>query len=163
MTISDAQINVLVEAYARGLDTPEAAALAGIGIRTISTWLTAPENQTHRDTAQRIRSAQATFADSALSAITASHTSDWRSAAWTLEHAPATRERYSDRGADDTGALAGLGQLYAAMTAAASATAVPVRLGSGVPAAAVESLPLLTERASDVTEEPARDERDGAE
>ena len=162
MTISDAQINVLIEAYARGLDTPEAAALAGIGVRTVSTFLTAPANQTHRDTAQRIRSAQATFADSALSAITASHASDWRSAAWTLEHAPATRQRYSDRGADDTGALAGLGQLFASMTAASvGAASTPPRLGAAVPGAA--GLPLLTERASDVTEEPARDERDGVE
>jgi len=130
MTISPAQINVLVEAYARGLDTPEAAALAGIGIRTISTWLTAPENQTHRDTAQRIRSAQAAFADSALSAITASHTSDWRSAAWTLEHAPATRERYSDRGAGL--AEVAVSGLFAALTGAASTE--PPRLGAaGVP------------------------------
>ena len=137
MTISDAQINVLVEAYARGLDTPEAAALAGIGIRTISTWLTAPENQTHRDTAQRIRSAQATFADSALSAITASHTSDWRSAAWTLEHAPATRERYSDRGAGL--AEVAVSGLFAALTTAASTE--PPRLG----AAGAAGLPLLAE------------------
>ena len=137
MTISDAQINVLVEAYARGLDTPEAAALAGIGIRTISTWLTAPENQTHRDTAQRIRSAQATFADSALSAITASHTSDWRSAAWTLEHAPATRERYSDRGAGL--AEVAVSGLFAALTTAASTE--PPRLG----AAGAAGLPLLEE------------------
>ena len=136
MTISDAQINVLVEAYARGLDTPEAAALAGIGVRTVSTFLTAPENRKHRDAAQRIRSAQATFADTAIQAITASHASDWRSAAWTLEHAPATRERYSDRGADDTGALAGLGQLFAAL----SAVTEPARLGS-----AVVPLPLLTD------------------
>ena len=137
MTISDAQINVLVEAYARGLDTPEAAALAGIGIRTISTWLTAPENQTHRDTAQRIRSAQATFADSALSAITASHTSDWRSAAWTLEHAPATRERYSDRGAGL--AEVAVSGLFAALTGAA--VTEPARLG----AAGAAGLPLLEE------------------
>ena len=148
MTISDAQINVLVEAYARGLDTPEAAALAGIGVRTVSTFLTAPENQTHRDTAQRIRSAQATFADTAIQAITASHaeTGDWRAAAWQLEHMPATRQRYSDRGADDTGALAGLGQLFASMTAAAASTE-PTRLGSGV---AVDALPLLTEAAGEV-------------
>ena len=145
MTISDAQINVLVEAYARGLDTPEAAALAGIGIRTISTWLTAPENQTHRDTAQRIRSAQATFADSALSAITASHTSDWRSAAWTLEHAPATRERYSDRGAGL--AEVAVSRLIAALTGAASTE--PPRLG----AAGAAGLPLLEEAAGEAAGE----------
>jgi len=155
MTISDAQINVLIEAYARGLDTPEAAALSGIGVRTVSTFLTAPENQTHRDTAQRIRSAQAAFADTAIQAITASHASDWRSAAWTLEHAPATRQRYSDRGADDTGALAGLGQLFASMTAA-SATADPVRLGSGAAGAAGLPLPLLTD-VTDVREVDVRE------
>jgi len=146
MTISPAQINVLIEAYARGLDTPEAAALAGIGVRTVSTFLTAPENQTHRDTAQRIRSAQATFADSALSAITASHTSDWRSAAWTLEHAPATRERYSDRGAGL--AEVAVSGLFAALTAASTE---PPRLG-----AAVDALPLLTD-VTDVREVDVRE------
>ena len=74
---------------------------------------------------------------------------------WMLERNPNTRQ---DWGASETvtDAAVGLGQLYAAMTAAASATAVPTRLGSAVPGAATEPLPLLTERATDETEEHAR-------
>ena len=89
-----------------------------------------------------------------LRAINATRDSDnsdsWRAAAWLLSHGTA-RDRYADR--VETTETLGLGALFAALTGAAS---TPPRLGAA-------GLPMLTERVTDETEEPARDEQDGVE
>ena len=68
---------------------------------------------------------------------------------WVLSHSPTYRGDYGERTPEEA-ALAGLGALFAALTAAASTE--PARLGAADP------LPLLTEPAPDATKEPARDE-----
>ena len=95
-----------------------------------------------------MREAQAEYLREAVAGITASGNA--RGYEFVLTHSPTYRADWGERTPEDTGALAGLGALFAALTAAASTE--PARLG------AAEPLPLLTERVTDETEEPARDE-----
>ena len=79
-----------------------------------------------------------------LRAVNATRDSDnsdsWRAAAWLLSHGTA-RDRYGDRA--ESSEVLTVSALFTALTA----VTVPTRLGSGVPAAATEPLPLLTEHA----------------
>jgi len=141
----------LMQSYRAGNATPEAAADAGLSRRVVDTWL-----QRGRDGIEpytRILAAverqQGRAVSESLRAVNASRHDDWKAAAWLLSHGTA-RDRYGDR-VESTETL-GLGALFAALTAAASTE--PARLGAADP------LPLLTERVTDETEEPApgRDE-----
>ena len=148
----------LMRSYRAGNATPEAAADAGLSRRVVDTWL-----QRGRDGIEpytRILAAverqQGRAVSESLRAINATRDSDssdsWRAAAWLLSHGTA-RDRYGDRA--ESGETLTVSGLFAALQAVTE----PARLGSGsaVPGAATEPLPLLTERATDETEEHARD------
>jgi len=146
MAITNEQIQTLLTAIRDGVDIRHAGALAHISDSSLSRFTQHPENDRQAAIGTQVREAQAEYLRGALSAITATGA---RGHEFVLTHSPTYRGDYGERTPDDTGALAGLGQLYAAMTAAAST--IPARLGAA--AAAVESLPLLEE----VREEHARD------
>ena len=146
MAITDEQIQTLLTAIRDGVDIRHAGALAHISDSSLSRFTQHPENARQEAIGVQVREAQAEYLQGALAAITATGA---RGHEFVLTHSPTYRAAYGERAPEDA-AVVGLGALYAAMTAAASATADPVRLGSGVPAAAVESLPLLTEHARGV-------------
>ena len=153
MAITDEQVQTLLTAVRDGVDIRHAGALAHISDSSLSRFLNHPENDRQAAIGTQVREAQAEYLREAVAGITATGA---RGFEWVLSHSPTYRGDYGERTPDDTGALTGLGALFAALTTAAS---TPPRLGA--PGAA--GLPLLTERASDVTEEPARDEWDGVE
>ena len=139
----------LMRSYRAGNATPEAAADAGLSRRVGATWL-----QRGRDGIEpytRILAAverqQGRAVSESLRAVNASRHDDWKAAAWLLSHGTA-RDRYADR-AEPADLSLTVSGLFAALTTAASTE--PPRLGAA-------GLPLLTERVTDVTEEPARDE-----
>lgn len=121
--IADASLDLLIAAYERGLPTAQACALSGIGQTTVDRWLTRAENDEQRRNGDRVRLAQAQYADAALAAVTASHSRDWRSAAWNFEHNPTYRDAWGTRVETDADTasvqvLASLGALLAARVAA---------------------------------------------
>ena len=147
--ITDQQVQTLLTAVRDGVDIRHAGALAHISDSSLSRFLNHPENDRQEAIGTQIREAQAEYLREAVAGITATGA---RGFEWVLSHSPTYRGDYGERTPDDTGALAGLGALYAALTGAASTE--PPRLGS----ARAAGLPLLTERVTDdVTEEPARD------
>ena len=118
MTIPNAQIDILIQGYLDGLDTMEAAALAGIPRRTVDKWRT-EQPETHPGLAQRIDEAIATHVAASIKTISSSRATDPRSAMWLLEHAPSTRARYAPRVETETDAAAAtVMQLLAASMAA---------------------------------------------
>ena len=147
MAITNAQIETLLTAIREGVDIRHAGALAHISDSSLSRFLNHPENDRQEAIGVQMREAQAEYLSTAVASITATGARGYE---WVLSHSPTYRGDYGERTPDDTGALAGLGALFAALTAAASTE--PARLG------ATEPLPLLTERVTDETEEPARDE-----
>jgi len=152
--ITDQQIETLLTAVRDGVDIRHAGALAHISDSSLSRFLNHPENDRQAAIGTQVREAQAEYLREAVAGITATGA---RGFEWVLSHSPTYRGDYGERTPDDTGALAGLGQLFAALTGAASTE--PPRLG----AAGAAGLPMLTERVTDETEEPARDEQDGVE
>ena len=147
MAITDAQVNTLLTAIREGVDIRHAGALAHISDLSLSRFLNHPENPRQEAIGVQMREAQAEYLREAVTGITATGARGYE---WVLSHSPTYRGDYGERVPEDTGALAGLGALFAALTAAASTE--PARLGAANP------LPLLTERVTDETEEPARDE-----
>ena len=145
--ITDQQVQTLLTAIREGVDIRHAGALAHISDSSLSRFLNHPENPRQEAIGVQVREAQAEYLRGALAAITATGA---RGHEFVLTHSPTYRSDYGERAPEDTSGIAGLGALYAAMTAAARATAVPTRLGAGVPAAATEPLPLLTEAAGEV-------------
>ena len=137
--ITDQQIETLLKAVRDGVDIRHAGALAHISDSSLSRFLNHPENPRQEAIGVQVREAQAEYLREAVAGITATGARGYE---WVLSHSPTYRGDYGERTPDDTGALAGLGQLFAALTGAAS---TPPRLGSG-------SLPLLEEPA------PGRDE-----
>ena len=162
MAITDEQIQTLLEAIRDGVDIRHAGALAHISDSSLSRFTQHPENPRQERIGLQVREAQAEYLKGALAAITATGA---RGHEFVLTHSPTYRGDYGERTPEDTSTLQGLGQLYAAMTAAASATADPVRLGSAAAGAAGESLPLLTEhaRGGDVERGEERARRGGRE
>ena len=134
MAITDAQIETLLTAVRDGVDIRHAGALAHISDSSLSRFLNHPENARQERIGLQVREAQAEYLRGALAAITATGA---RGHEFVLTHSPTYRGDYGERTPDDTGALAGLGQLFAALTAASTE---PPRLG-----AAVDALPLLTD------------------
>jgi len=152
MAITDAQINTLLEAIRNGVDIRHAGALAHISDSSLSRFLNHPENPRQEAIGVQVREAQAEYLREAVAGITATGARGYE---FVLTHSPTYRGDYGERTPDDTGALAGLGALFAALTAASQE---PPRLGAAD--AVVDALPLLTERTPDASEEHARDERD---
>ena len=105
MAIQPANIDHLIDAYRAGLDTAEAAALAGIARRTVDSWRSSPQNDAQSETAARIEQAIAEYARETLAAISASLATDWRAAAWTMEHLPQFRERYGSKAEPEADAV----------------------------------------------------------
>ena len=136
MAISDAQVQTLLEAVRDGVDIRHAGALAHISNSSLSRFLNHPENDRQAAIGTQVREAQAEYLREAVAGITATGA---RGFEWVLSHSPTYRGDYGERTPDDTGALAGLGALYAALTTAASTE--PPRLG----AAGAAGLPLLEE------------------
>ena len=147
MAITDVQVETLLTAIREGVDIRHAGALAHISDSSLSRFLNHPENPRQEAIGVQMREAQAEYLREAVTGITATGARGYE---WVLSHSPTYRADYGERTPEDTGALAGLGALFTALTAAASTE--PARLG------AAEPLPLLTERVTDETEEPARDE-----
>ena len=126
--ITDQQVQTLLEAVREGVDIRHAGALAHISDSSLSRFLNHPENDRQEAIGVQVREAQAEYLREAVAGITATGA---RGFEWVLSHSPTYRGDYGERTPDDTGALAGLGQLFAALTGAAS---TPPRLGSaGVP------------------------------
>ena len=126
--ITDQQIETLLTAIREGVDIRHAGALAHISDSSLSRFLNHPENPRQEAIGVQVREAQAEYLREAVAGITATGA---RGFEWVLSHSPTYRGDYGERTPDDTGALAGLGQLFAALTGAAS---TPPRLGSaGVP------------------------------
>ena len=146
MAITDAQVETLLTAIREGVDIRHAGALAHISDSSLSRFLNHPENPRQEAIGVQMREAQAEYLREAVTGITATGARGYE---WVLSHSPTYRGDYGERTPEEP-ALAGLGALFAALTAAASTE--PARLGAANP------LPLLTEPAPDVTEEPARDE-----
>lgn len=139
MAITDAQVQTLLTAVREGVDIRHAGALAHISDSSLSRFLNHPENPRQEAIGVQVREAQAEFLSTAVASITAT---GGRGYEFVLTHSPSYRGSWGERPPDDTGGLAGLGQLFAALTGAST---TPPRLGSG-------SLPLLEEPA------PGRDE-----
>ena len=152
MAITDAQIETLLTAVRDGVDIRHAGALAHISDSSLSRFLNHPENDRQEAIGVQVREAQAEYLREAVAGITATGARGYE---FVLTHSPTYRGDYGERTPDDTGALAGLGALFAALTAASQE---PPRLGAAD--AVVDALPLLTERTPDASEEHARDERD---
>jgi len=150
MAITDAQINTLLEAIREGVDIRHAGALAHISDSSLSRFLNHPENPRQEAIGVQVREAQAEYLREAVAGITA--TGAPRGYEFVLTHSPSYRSDWGERTPDDTGALAGLGALFAALTAASTE---PPRLGAA--GATVDALPLLEEHAPDASEEHARD------
>ena len=146
MAITDAQVETLLTAIREGVDIRHAGALAHISDSSLSRFLNHPENPRQEAIGVQMREAQAEYLREAIGQI---GNTGARGYEWVLSHSPTYRGDYGERTPEEP-ALAGLGALFAALTAAASTE--PARLGAANP------LPLLTEPAPDVTEEPARDE-----
>ena len=135
MAITDAQVNTLLKAIRDGVDIRHAGALAHISDSSLSRFLNHPENPRQEAIGVQMREAQAEFLSTAVAGITASGNA--RGYEFVLTHSPTYRADWGERTPEDTGALTGLGALFAALTAAASTE--PARLG------AAEPLPLLEE------------------
>ena len=133
--ITDQQIETLLKAVRDGVDIRHAGALAHISDSSLSRFLNHPENDRQEAIGVQVREAQAEYLREPVAGITATGA---RGFEWVLSHSPTYRGDYGERTPDDTGALAGLGQLFAALTGAAS---TPPRLG----AAGAAGLPLLEE------------------
>jgi hypothetical protein len=131
--ITNAQVQTLLTAVRDGVDIRHAGALAHISDSSLSRFLNHPENDRQAAIGTQVREAQAEYLREAVAGITATGA---RGFEWVLSHSPTYRGDYGERTPDDTGALAGLGQLFAALTGAASTE--PPRLGSA-------GLPLLEE------------------
>ena len=144
MAITDAQIETLLTAIREGVDIRHAGALAHISDSSLSRFLHHPENDRQEAIGVQMRFAQAEYLREAVTGITATGARGYE---WVLSHSPTYRGDYGERTPEEP-ALAGLGALFAALTAAASTE--PARLGAA-------GVPLLTERVTDETEEPARD------
>ena len=134
MAITDAQIETLLTAIREGVEIRHAGALAHISASSLSRFLNHPENDRQEAIGVQMREAQAEYLREAVPGITATGARGYE---WVLSHSPTYRGDYGERTPEDTGALAGLGALFAALTAAASTE--PARLG------AAEPLPLLEE------------------
>ena len=152
ISIPQAKIDRLLQAYRAGHHTDEAAALAGIARRTVDKWRQRGNSEpgtVYEELATAIDEAVAQHVDGSLAAITASRASDPRNAQWLLEHSPHTRERYGQR--TDTSHDA----------AAAALAFLASRLPPPPPAAALPAIdaPLLEERTR--THEDTRVELDG--
>ena len=133
MAITNAQVKALLEAIRDGVDIRHAGALAHISDSSLSRFLNHPENDRQAAIGTQVREAQAEYLREAVAGITATGARGYE---WVLSHSPTYRGDYGERTPDDTGALAGLGQLFAALTGAASTE--PPRLG----AAGAAGLPL---------------------
>ena len=138
MAITDAQIETLLTAIRDGVDIRHAGALAHISDSSLSRFLNHPENDRQAAIGSQMREAQAEYLREAVTGITATGARGYE---WVLSHSPTYRGDYGERTPDDTGALAGLGQLFAALTSVASTE--PARLGAADP------LPLLEEAAGE--------------
>ena len=151
MTISKHVKDKAIEAYREGMHTIEVAALCGISRQVLDKWRRegADGNGPHAAFAREAAAAEAEHVRDTIRVINGSRASDPNLALKLLQADPKTRDRYGARVPEEP-ALAGLGALFAALTAAASTE--PARLGAADP------LPLLTEPAPDATKEPARDE-----
>ena len=136
--ITNEQVQTLLTAVRDGVDIRHAGALAHISDSSLSRFLNHPENDRQEAIGTQIREAQAEYLREAVAGITATGARGYE---WVLSHSPTYRGDYGERTPDDTGALAGLGQLFAALTGAASTE--PPRLGSA--GAAGLPLPLLEE------------------
>ena len=134
MAITDAQIETLLTAIREGVDIRHAGALAHISDSSLSRFLNHRETDRQEAIGVQMREAQAEYLREAVTGITATGARGYE---WVLSHSPTYRGDYGERTPEDTGALAGLGALFAALTAAASTE--PARLG------AAEPLPLLEE------------------
>ena len=134
MAITDAQVETLLTAIREGVDIRHAGALAHISDSSLSRFLNHPENPRQEAIGVQMREAQAEYLREAIGQI---GNTGARGYEWVLSHSPTYRGDYGERTPEDTGALAGLGALFAALTAAASTE--PARLG------AAEPLPLLEE------------------
>jgi len=148
MAITDQQIETLLAAIREGVDIRHAGALAHISDSSLSRFLNHPENDRQATIGTQVREAQAEYLREAVADITATGARGYE---WVLSHSPTYRGDYGERTPDDTGALAGLGQLFAALTGAAS---TPPRLGAA--GAAGLPLPLLTD-VTDVREVDVRE------
>ena len=137
--ITDQQIETLLTAVRDGVDIRHAGALAHISDSSLSRFLNHPENPRQEAIGVQMREAQAEFLSTAVAGITASGNA--RGYEFVLTHSPTYRADWGERTPEDTGALTGLGALFAALTAAASTE--PARLG------AAEPLPLLEEAAGE--------------
>ena len=142
--ITNAQVQTLLTAVRDGVDIRHAGALAHISDSSLSRFLNHPENDRQAAIGTQVREAQAEYLREAVAGITATGA---RGFEWVLSHSPTYRGDYGERTPDDTGALAGLGQLFAALTGAASTE--PPRLGS----AGAAGLPLLEEAAGEAAGE----------
>ena len=142
--ITDQQVQTLLEAVREGVDIRHAGALAHISDSSLSRFLNHPENDRQAAIGTQVREAQAEYLREAVAGITATGA---RGFEWVLSHSPTYRGDYGERTPDDTGALAGLGALFAALTGAASTE--PPRLG----AAGAAGLPLLEEAAGEAAGE----------
>ena len=138
MTISQHVKNKAIEAYREGMHTIEVAALCGISRQVLDKWRREGEdgNGPHATFAREAAAAEAEHVRDTIRVLNGSRASDPNLALKFLQSDPKTRDRYGARTPEDTGALAGLGALYAAL----SAVTEPARLGS-----AVVPLPLLTD------------------
>ncbi len=134
MAITDAQVETLLTAIREGVDIRHAGALAHISDSSLSRFLNHPENPRQEAIGVQMREAQAEYLREAMTGRSATGARGYE---WVLSHSPTYRADYGERTPEDTGALAGLGALFAALTAAASTE--PARLG------AAEPLPLLEE------------------
>ena len=133
MAITDAQIETLLTAIREGVDIRHAGALAHISDSSLSRFLNHPENDRQEAIGVQMREAQAEYLREAVTGITATGARGYE---WVLSHSPTYRGDYGERTPEEP-ALAGLGALFASLTAAASTE--PARLG------AAEPLPLLEE------------------
>ena len=101
MTVAEANVDIIVSALRNGLDLQSAGDLAGISPSTLSRWTNNPDNDEHRANGQRIREAQALYAQDAIAGITASGA---RGHEFVLTHSPTYRERWGDRVEQDADA-----------------------------------------------------------
>ena len=149
------KLRKLLHGLRQGMTLKAAAAYASIAPRTCETWRergNAGEAGYVR-LSEAIQRASDYWEAETVAGLSASRVRDPKVSMWMLERNPNTRQ---DWGASETvtDAAVGLGQLFQAMRQVHASTEPP-RLGAAVPGAA--GVPLLTERVTDETEEPARD------
>ena len=139
MTISKHVKDKAIEAYREGMHTVEVAALCGISRQVLDKWRREGADGTgpHAAFAREAAAAEAEHVRDTIRILNGSRASDPNLALKLLQADPKTRDRYGARVPEDTGGLAGLGALYAALTSVVSTE--PARLG------AAEPLPLLEE------------------